>query len=79
MMLLWMLYVVVVSLLLSGAVLAAERIALVAHTPTRWHWVLSIAASALVPLRLSLRRGSTFLISRISSARWRLRNSIQCL
>ena len=49
MMLLWMLYVVVVSLLLSGAALAAERIALVRHTPTRWHWVLSIAASALVP------------------------------
>jgi len=49
MMLLWMLYVVAVSLLLSGAALAAERIALSRRAPTRWHWVLSIAASALVP------------------------------
>jgi len=49
MMLLWMLYVIVVSLLLSGAALATERIALARHAPTRWHWVLSIAASALVP------------------------------
>ena len=50
MMLLWMLYVIAVSLLLSGAALAAERIALARHAPTRWHWVLSIAASALVPM-----------------------------
>ena len=50
MMLLWMLYVVVVSLLLGGAALAAERIAMVRRAPTRWHWVLSIAASALVPV-----------------------------
>jgi lipopolysaccharide transport protein LptA len=49
MMLLWMLYVVAVSLLLSGAALAAERIALSRRALTRWHWVLSIAASALVP------------------------------
>jgi LptA/(LptD N-terminal domain) LPS transport protein len=49
MMLLWMLYVVVVSVLLSGAALAAERIATVRRAPTRWHWVLSIAASTLVP------------------------------
>ena len=49
MMLLWMLYVVAVSLLLSAAALAAERIALSRRAPTRWHWVLSIAASALVP------------------------------
>ena len=48
-MLLWMLYVVAVSLLLSGAALAAERIALVRRTPTRWQWMLSIAASAVVP------------------------------
>ena len=49
-MLLWMLYAVVVSLLLGGAALAAERIALARRAPTRWHWVLSIAASALVPV-----------------------------
>ena len=50
MMLPWMLYVVFVSLLLSGAALAAERIALARRAPARWHWVLSIAASALVPV-----------------------------
>ena len=49
MMLPWMLYVVFVSLLLSGAALAAERIALARRAPARWHWVLSMAASALVP------------------------------
>jgi bla regulator protein blaR1 len=45
----WMLYVIVVSLLLSGAALAAERTALLRRVPTRWPWVLSIAASVLVP------------------------------
>jgi hypothetical protein len=36
MMLLWMLYVAVVSLLLSGAALATERIAMIRRAPTRW-------------------------------------------
>jgi hypothetical protein len=35
MMLLWMLYVIVIGLLLSGAALAAERITLARHAPTR--------------------------------------------
>jgi lipopolysaccharide transport protein LptA len=48
-MLLWMLYIVIVSVLLSGAALAAERIAMVRRAPMRWLWVVSIAASALVP------------------------------
>jgi lipopolysaccharide transport protein LptA len=54
MMLLWVLYVIVVSLLLSGAAWAAERIAVLRRAPTRWHWVLSIAASALVPASVAL-------------------------
>jgi lipopolysaccharide transport protein LptA len=54
MMLLWMLYVTVVSLLLAGAAFAAERIASARHAPTRWHWVLSIVASAFVPMIIAL-------------------------
>ena len=48
-MLAWMLYVVVVTILLSGAALAAERSAQIRRAPTRWLWGASIIASLLVP------------------------------
>src|SRR5439155_13706600 len=52
-MLAWMSYVIVVSLLLSLAALALERSARVRQKPTRWLWGTSMIASLLVPLVIS--------------------------
>jgi bla regulator protein BlaR1 len=48
-MLVWMLYVIVVSALLSGAALAAEHAWRLRRRSTRWTWGLCIVASLLVP------------------------------
>jgi bla regulator protein BlaR1 len=48
-MLVWMLYVVVVSALLGSAALAAEYVGRMRRGTTRWLWALSMVASLLVP------------------------------
>jgi bla regulator protein blaR1 len=48
-MLTWMLYVVVITLLLSGAALAAERAARLRRAPSRWIWTVTIVASLVIP------------------------------
>jgi bla regulator protein blaR1 len=48
-MLTWMLYVVCIALLLSGAALAAERAARLRRVRSRWIWVLTILASLAIP------------------------------
>jgi bla regulator protein BlaR1 len=48
-MLTWMLYVVVITLLLSGAALAAEHAARLRRARSRWIWVLTILASLAIP------------------------------
>ena len=48
-MLVWMLYVIIVSVLLSGAALAAEHAWRMRGGSTRWLWGLSMVASLLVP------------------------------
>ena len=48
-MLTWMLYVTVVSLVLSLSALAAERAARLAHSSTRWIWALAIVLSLAIP------------------------------
>jgi bla regulator protein blaR1 len=48
-MLTWMLYVVCITLLLSGAALAAERAARLRRARSRWIWVLTILASLAIP------------------------------
>jgi bla regulator protein BlaR1 len=48
-MLTWMAYVVFITLLLSGAALAAERAARLRRGRTRWIWVLTILASLGIP------------------------------
>jgi beta-lactamase regulating signal transducer with metallopeptidase domain len=48
-MLLWMLYVIVVGLFLSGAALAAEHAERLRRGSTRWVWAMGIIASLLVP------------------------------
>jgi beta-lactamase regulating signal transducer with metallopeptidase domain len=52
-MLLWMLYVIVVSLFLSGAALAAERAERLRRGSTRWVWAMGIVASLLVPASIA--------------------------
>lgn len=49
----WMLYVIVVSLLLGAAALAAERMALLRRAPTRWLWLLTILASLVIPAAIA--------------------------
>jgi beta-lactamase regulating signal transducer with metallopeptidase domain len=44
-----MLYVIVITLLLGGAALAAERSARLRRSRTRWIWVVAILASLAVP------------------------------
>jgi bla regulator protein BlaR1 len=51
-MLAWMLYVIVVSSLLSLAALALERSARIRQRPTRWPWAASMMGSLLVPLAM---------------------------
>src|SRR3984893_10880915 len=48
-MLTWMLYVVCITLLLSGAALAAERAARLRRARSRWIWVMAILASLSIP------------------------------
>jgi bla regulator protein blaR1 len=48
-MLTWMLYVVVITLLLSGAALAAEHAARLRRARSRWIWTLTIVASLGIP------------------------------
>jgi bla regulator protein blaR1 len=48
-MLTWMLYVVLITLLLSGAALAAEYVARLHRARSRWIWVLTIVASLIIP------------------------------
>jgi bla regulator protein BlaR1 len=45
----WILYVVFITLLLSGAALAAERAARLRRGRSRWIWVLTILASLAIP------------------------------
>jgi bla regulator protein blaR1 len=44
-MLTWMVYVVCITLLLSGAALAGERAARLWRARSRWIWVVAILAS----------------------------------
>jgi bla regulator protein blaR1 len=48
-MLTWMLYVVVITLLLSGAALAAEHAARLRRARNRWIWAVAIVASLIIP------------------------------
>ena len=48
-MLIWMLYIIVVSTFLSIAAYSAERAALVREKATRWYWAIAIIASLLLP------------------------------
>ncbi|KJV35257.1 M56 family metallopeptidase [Luteibacter yeojuensis] len=52
-MLAWMVYAALVALALSGAAWIAERAARQRQVPTRWPWVLSLAASVVVPLAMA--------------------------
>src|SRR3989442_2144814 len=45
----WMLYVVVITLLLSGAALAAEHAARLRRARSRWIWALTFVASLVIP------------------------------
>jgi hypothetical protein len=49
----WMIYVIAVTVFLSGAALAAERRARLRHLPSRWLWGLAIIASLLLPTVIS--------------------------
>ena len=48
-MIVWMVYVITVSVLLGLAALAAERSARARGSRTRWYWLVAILASLLVP------------------------------
>lgn len=48
-MLQWIVYVVIVSLLLGGAALSAERALRLRRSATRWVWAVAIVASLVVP------------------------------
>ena len=52
-MLTWMLYVIAITLVLSGAALAAERSARLRRARTRWIWVLTILASLGIPVLIA--------------------------
>src|ERR1700682_5392867 len=45
----WMLYVVAITLLLSGAALAAEHAARLRRARSRWIWAVTIVASLVIP------------------------------
>jgi bla regulator protein blaR1 len=45
----WMLYVVIVTLILSAAALSAERAVRLRQGATRWVWITAIIASLAVP------------------------------
>jgi bla regulator protein blaR1 len=46
----WMLYVIAITLVLSGAALAAERSARLRRARTRWIWAVTIVASLGIPV-----------------------------
>ena len=48
-MLAWMLYVIMVTLLLSIGAFVAERAARLTRGGTRWIWITAIVASLLIP------------------------------
>jgi bla regulator protein blaR1 len=52
-MLTWMLYVLVITLLLSGAAIAAERSARLRRARTRWIWAVTIVASLGMPVLIA--------------------------
>lgn len=52
-MLTWMIYVVVITLLLSGAALAAEHAARLRRARSRWIWAATIVASLVVPTMIA--------------------------
>ncbi len=52
-MLTWMLYVLVITLLLGGAALAAEYAARRRRAPARWLWTAAIVCSLIVPTLIS--------------------------
>jgi bla regulator protein blaR1 len=52
-MLVWMIYVIVITLLLSGAALAAERTARLRRARTRWIWAATIVASLVIPTMIA--------------------------
>ena len=52
-MLLWMIYLVVVSAILSLAAMAAERSARMSRAPARWLWSASLVGSLALPLLMS--------------------------
>jgi beta-lactamase regulating signal transducer with metallopeptidase domain len=52
-MLAWLMYVVMVTLLLSLAAYTAERTALLRRAPSRWVWLVTILASLLLPSLMS--------------------------
>jgi bla regulator protein blaR1 len=49
MMLVWMIYVIAVTLLLACGALAGERAERIRHSSTRWIWALAITLSLLMP------------------------------
>ncbi len=52
-MLTWMLYVLVITLLLSGAAVAAERAAQLRRARRRWIWAVTIVASIGIPVLIA--------------------------
>lgn len=52
-MLTWMLYVIVITLLLSGAALAAEHAARLRRARSRWIWAVTIVASLVIPTMIA--------------------------
>jgi len=52
-MLLWMLYVMFVSVCLGGAALAAEHAERIRRGSTRWLWIVSITASLVIPATIA--------------------------
>ena len=48
-MLLWMIYVVIVTLILSAAALSAERALRLRRAATRWVWVAAVVGSLVIP------------------------------
>lgn len=52
-MLAWMIYAILVAIALSGAALIAELAAGYCRTPTRWPWMITIAASLFLPIAMA--------------------------
>lgn len=52
-MLTWMVYVIAITLVLSGAALAAEHAARLRRARSRWIWALTIVASLVIPTMIA--------------------------